>query len=183
MAKEEVFNIFPYFDLGEIEMRQIVHEDVESFYNYITHKAVTKFLAESDIPDSLDNARKELLYWGRLHSLRSSVYWAIGLKGGQIVGTGGFNYWNQSQRRTEISYDIDYNYWGRGFATAVVKAMVEFAFSKMQVKRVQATVAVHNVASIRVLEKAGFEQEGVLRNYGVLEGDSRDFYMYSQVQA
>ncbi len=182
MAKEDVFDIFPYFDLGEIEMRQIVQEDVESFYKYITHKEVTKFLAESDVPDSLNNARQELLYWGRLHSLRSSVYWAIGLKGGQIIGTGGFNYWNQIQKRTEISYDIDCDYWGRGFATVVVNAMVGFAFSKMQVKRIQATVAVHNMASIRVLEKVGFEREGFLRNYGVLEGVSRDFYMYSQTQ-
>lgn len=182
MDKNSVFDVFPYVDLGVIEMRQIVYEDVENFYKYITHKKVMKFLAQSDIPDSLDSARKELLYWGRLHSLRTSVYWAVGLKSGQIIGTGGFNYWNQGQKRTEISYDIDCNYWGKGFATAVVNAMVDFAFLKMKVKRIQATVAEHNTASIRVLEKASFEREGLLCNYGVLEGMSRDFYMYSKTQ-
>lgn len=181
MTNHGVFDRFPYIDLGEIEMRQILFDDIEPFYKYITHEKVKQFLAKADIPDSIKNAGKELMYWGRLFNLRSSVYWAIGLKSGRIIGTGGFNYWNQNQRRTEISYDIDHEYWGRGFATAIVTEMVRFAFSKMKVKRIQATVAVHNAASIRVLEKVGFTREGLLSNYGVLDGVSRDFYMYSKV--
>ena len=59
--------------------------------------------------------------------------------------------------------------------------MVDFAFEKMYVKRIQATVAVHNLASIRVLEKSGFNLEGLMVNYGVLKGESKDFYMYGKI--
>ena len=115
MDSQDIFSVFPHIDLGEIEMRKIVSQDIENFYKYITDPRVMQFLAASDIPDSLENAGKELMYWERLHSIRSSVYWAIGLKdNGQIIGTCGFNFWNRDQRRTEISYDIDANYWGRG---------------------------------------------------------------------
>jgi ribosomal-protein-alanine N-acetyltransferase len=179
---KDVFDVFPEIDLGEIEMRQIVPEDIEHFYAYITNDAVKKFLSESDIPTSIENASKELMYWGRLFNIRSSVYWAIGLKSnGRIIGTGGFNYWNKEQKRTEISYDIAHDYWGKGYATAAVKAMVDFAFSKMKINRIQATVAIHNIASIKVLEKSGFKKEGLMSNYGVLEGESKDFYMYGKV--
>jgi [ribosomal protein S5]-alanine N-acetyltransferase len=181
MSNQKVFDVFPYIDLGSIEMRQISSEDIKPFYQYITHENITRFLASADIPDSFESAGRELMYWGRLHSLRSSVYWAISLKSGQIIGTCGFNYWNQGQKRTEISYDIDHNYWGKGFATAAVRAMTDFAFLKMQVKRIQATVAVHNLASIKVLEKVGYQREGMMSNYGILEGKSKDFYMYAKI--
>lgn len=179
---KDVFEVFPHIDLGEIEMRQIVPEDVEYFYTYITNDDVKKFLSESDIPKTLEQAGKELMYWGRLFNIRSSIYWAIGLKSnGRIIGTGGFNYWNREQRRAEISYDMARDYWGKGYATAVVKSMIDFAFSNMNIKRIQATVAIHNIASIRVLEKAGFTKEGLMSNYGVLGGESKDFYMYGKV--
>lgn len=180
---KDIFETFPCIDLGNIEMREITLEDIEPFYKYINHEEVTKFLAAGDIPDSIENAGKELMYWKKLFNIRTSIYWALGLKSsGVIIGTGGFNFWNQEQRRVEISYDIDYHYWGRGYASAVVKSIVDFAFSKMAVKRIQATVAKHNIASIRVLEKAGFKQEGLMSNYGILEGESKDFYMYGMVQ-
>ncbi|KAL5195096.1 putative ribosomal-protein-alanine acetyltransferase [Glycine soja] len=65
-------------------------------------------------------------------------------------------------------------------ATHAVKQVVKAAFSEFpHLERLQALVDVENVASQRVLEKAGFQREGVLRKYVVIKGKSRDMITFS----
>ncbi|KAL2562013.1 hypothetical protein AAZV13_20G114200 [Glycine max] len=67
-----------------------------------------------------------------------------------------------------------------GIATHAVKQVVKAAFSEFpHLERLQALVDVENVASQRVLEKAGFQREGVLRKYVVIKGKSRDMITFS----
>ncbi len=166
---------------GSIKLRKIeVEQDAENFYHYMNHPKVAAYLAEDDIPNSFDAAKKDLNYWSQLFHFNHGFYWAISEKdNSKIIGTCGFNIWNKQQKRAEISYDIDFNYWNKGYATNAVSAICEFALQKMEVVRIQATVETTNKPSSRVLEKCGFTNEGVLRKYGVLNNISRDFYMYS----
>lgn len=61
-----------------------------------------------------------------------------------------------------------------------MKQVIKVAFSEFpHLERLQALVDVENVASQKVLEKAGFQREGVLRKYVVIKGKSRDMIMFS----
>lgn len=61
-----------------------------------------------------------------------------------------------------------------------MKQVIKVAFSEFpHLERLQALVDVENVASQKVLEKAGFQREGVLRKYVVIKGKSRDMVMFS----
>lgn len=180
---EDVFMIFPVIRLDEnYFLRRIsVDNDAIEFFNFIRKKEVAAYLSEDDIPSSPETARIELGYWNQLFDRKACIYWAIAtIKDNIIIGTCGFNYWNKGQRRAEISYDLNYDYWGRGIATKSVAAITNFALSSMKVQRVQATVAVDNTSSIKVLEKNGFKREGFMEKYGFLGGKARDFYMYSK---
>jgi len=65
----------------------------------------------------------------------------------------------------DVSYFIgDKNYWGKGIATEAIKLVVDFAFDKLKLHRVQAGVFEHNIGSVKALEKSGFICEGRLRN-------------------
>jgi len=82
----------------------------------------------------------------------------------------------------EIAYVLGSKYWGKGIATCAVKQMVNvtFAFSEFSyLERLEALVDVDNVGSQRVLEKVGFQKEGVLRKYVFFKGKSRDMIMFS----
>lgn len=63
----------------------------------------------------------------------------------------------------ELGYWITPAQWGRGIATAAVRELTELAFRTLDVDRIDAGVYAPNRASMRVLERAGFEREGVLR--------------------
>ncbi|MDX1924448.1 MAG: GNAT family protein, partial [Rickettsiaceae bacterium] len=81
--------------------------------------------------------------------------------------------------RGEISYDLDKNYWGKGIMINAVFKIVEFAFGKLNLVRIQATVGKHNPRSIKLLENLNFKKEGELACYEKLKGKHYDFYMYA----
>ncbi|ONM10200.1 uncharacterized N-acetyltransferase p20 [Zea mays] len=82
--------------------------------------------------------------------------------------------------RAELGYVLARAHWGRGVATAAVKRTVTAVFGEVPgLERVEALVDVANLASQRVLEKAGFTREAVLRKYGANKGVVRDKVMCS----
>lgn len=79
-------------------------------------------------------------------------------------------------RAAEIGYTLTPAHWGRGFATEAVEAMVAHLVDDLGMTRVHATLHPDNVASARVLERAGFAYEGTTRNsYWVGEENSDDW--------
>lgn len=83
--------------------------------------------------------------------------------------------------KAEIGYWLGEPYWGRGIMTAVVGAFREHLCRELQLVRITGTVFEGNVASARVLEKNGFEREGLLRNYYRKEGRFLDGWLYAWV--
>ena len=85
----------------------------------------------------------------------------------------------------EVGYLLHREYWGRGFATAACRAVVEWALSVPSIWRVWATCDAENHASARVLEKAGLTREGILRRWVVrpnISSEPRDALIFSCVR-
>ncbi|KAK1323895.1 hypothetical protein QJS10_CPA02g00372 [Acorus calamus] len=80
----------------------------------------------------------------------------------------------------ELGYVLGSAHWGRGIATRAVKMVMSVVFEEMpELERLEALVDVENPGSQRVLEKAGFVREGVLRKYSIQKGKARDLVMFS----
>ena len=67
----------------------------------------------------------------------------------------------------------------KGYATEATQLMVDYLFLSKEIARIQAIVDVRHIASQRVLEKAGFQREGTMRDESFDRGEWRDFYLYS----
>lgn len=78
-----------------------------------------------------------------------------------------------------VGYAMDEIYIGKGIVTEAVKMVVRFAFDQVGLHRVEAYVSTQNNASIRVLEKSGFQREGLLRKLLYINGQWVDHYMYA----
>ncbi len=86
---------------------------------------------------------------------------------------------NIHRQTAELEYYIAEEYWGRGVMTEAVKQICEYVFSKSDIIRIYAEPFAYNIASCQVLEKAGFQYEGTLRNNAVKNGKVIDMKMYS----
>ncbi|MBC8073724.1 MAG: GNAT family N-acetyltransferase [Deltaproteobacteria bacterium] len=82
----------------------------------------------------------------------------------------------------ELGYWLARAVWGRGLATAAVRALVRYAFEELELVRLHAGVFVWNPASARVLEKSGFERECLMRSWAFKDGELVDAWAYACVR-
>lgn len=87
------------------------------------------------------------------------------LSAGELVGTVALSNVNAQMRTAEIGYMIDSAHQGRGLATAALGLLVARVFGETDTRKLIALVHEANVASCRVLEKLGFQREGLLREH------------------
>jgi len=90
-----------------------------------------------------------------------------------------------SGHAAEFGYLVARQFWRNGYATEAACAIVEWIFSVRSVWRLSATCDVDNLASARVLEKAGLTREAILRRAIVrpnLSREPRDAFLYSKVR-
>jgi ribosomal-protein-alanine N-acetyltransferase len=85
------------------------------------------------------------------------------------------------QHSGEIGYWLGVNHWGQGIATEAVRAVSDWAFASLGLKRLFAGVFDWNPASARVLEKAGYTLEGRLRSAVVKAGHNMDQFIYGRL--
>ena len=85
-------------------------------------------------------------------------------------------------KSAEIGYWLGEAYWGRGIATAAVRALVEYGFGTFGIVRIWAEVFEWNPASIRVLEKAGFAYEARIRKSVYKDGQVIDKVIYALIR-
>jgi len=79
----------------------------------------------------------------------------------------------------EIGYSLVPNERGKGYCTEAVETMLDYLFLSRETMRVQACTDTRNLASQKVLEKAGFKKEGIMRKYLFIRGQLRDSIAYS----
>lgn len=107
---------------------------------------------------------------------------AIEVDGAAIGGIGLIFGQDIDRRSAEIGYWLGAEYWGRGIVTEAVQALTQYAFANFDLARIWACVFAWNPASMRVLEKAGFTREGVLRQAATKDGETIDVVMYAIVR-
>jgi [ribosomal protein S5]-alanine N-acetyltransferase len=82
----------------------------------------------------------------------------------------------------EIGYWLGEPFWGRGITTEAVRALTEYSFDTFPFHRIYAEIFEWNPASMRVLEKAGYQFEGRLRKSVVKDGQVLDAFIYAIVR-
>jgi len=79
----------------------------------------------------------------------------------------------------DIGYFIDHELQSKGYMTAAVGLILQFAFRVLGLHRVQAAILVHNTASRRVLEKNHFQAEGIARGFIKINGQWQDHQTFA----
>jgi RimJ/RimL family protein N-acetyltransferase len=101
----------------------------------------------------------------------------------KVIGSiGVFRKDNVHRYTAEMGYYIAEPYWGKGIMTEAVRQMCACIFENTDIVRIFAEPYAHNNASCRVLEKSGFQFEGVLRQNAVKNGQSVDMKMYAIIR-
>ncbi len=98
---------------------------------------------------------------------------SIGLLGGNFFG---------NPHRDVFGYWIGEEFRGKGLMTKVVETFADYCLNERGLVRLEASVFPHNQASMRVLEKAGFEREGYLRKMFLKKGEYLDSVLFAKIK-
>ncbi|MDJ0554147.1 MAG: GNAT family protein [Microcoleaceae cyanobacterium MO_207.B10] len=179
MDTKHLFANLPTIETDRIIIRKMCLNDADDMFEYAsdpevskytgwyTHYSIedTKLFLHHVINSYLNN---QVSSWGIVHKLDE-----------KFIGTLGFIAWNIEHARGEIGYALSRKYWGKGYMTEVVNAIIYFGFSRMMLNRIEARCAIQNIASARVMEKVGMKYEGILRQHMFMKGKYRDLKIYS----
>lgn len=92
----------------------------------------------------------------------------------QVIGTCTLFNLDVTHRRAEIGFAVARSEWGQGVATKATAGLISFAFEKLNLHRLEADADPRNGASLRVLERNGFQREGCLRQRYHQDGEVQD---------
>jgi ribosomal-protein-alanine N-acetyltransferase len=168
----------------DLELRLPEPEDVQAFLELVVRNRDHFRPYEPRRPPAyftLSGQRDQIAAAQRQARLGERFEFGIWENGsGELVGRislGGIS--RGALQNAYLGYGVDIDHGGRGIATKAVKLAVGVAFEELGLHRVQAAVVPENVASARVLEKAGFREEGLARRYLFLDGQWKDHRMFA----
>lgn len=166
-------------DCGVARLRAWRAEDLESLVAHASHAEVSRGLADR-FPYPYTGADGRA--WLARAMDESDRSWAIEIEGAAVGGVSLHPGRDVHRYSAELGYWLGRRLWGRGIMTKVVTGFSGVAMSAFHLHRLFSTVYANNPASARVLEKAGFEREGVQRSAIVKRGELLDLLIYARVR-
>ena len=173
---------FPEFTTANLHLRELISNDAEAVLRIFADKEVTRYY-DLDTFRDLSQA-SELIRRQRIRFERGEVMrWGITQKENNIViGTVGYVF-NQDNAQGGLGYDLASPYWRRGIMTEALRLVMRYGFSSLRLNRIQALVVPGNVPSIGLLQKLGFTEEGLLRQYAFFKGRYQDLICFSVLRS
>ena len=150
--------------------------DEQSLVHHANNRKIWRNLRDA-FPHAytLENAE----WWiGIAGSANPMTSFAIEVDGAAVGGVGVILKDDVFRRSAEIGYWLGEEFWGRGIVSEALRAMTDYAFDTWDLCRISAGVFEWNPASMRVLEKAGYELEARSRNAVTKDGETIDELIY-----
>ncbi len=172
---------YPTLATDRLRLRAPRMEDGDAFHAIMSVPDVSRF---SNLPDAPTRKQTDrtLKWMCEVFAKGKGCAWMIEEHAsGNLVGAVRFNRIEQEARCAQIGYELDPAFWGKGYMREAVEAVVTCGFSQFALNRIEAWTLPGNPASDRVLEKAGFQYEGTLRQKAWFKGAFHDFRMFSRL--
>jgi RimJ/RimL family protein N-acetyltransferase len=163
-----------------VHLRRATAADAEDVSRWRNQPTSLRFQASA--PRNIEQIRELLAAQEQIEigpEAEGKFYWIIEVDGEpagqvQVAVDGGF----RQQLMSTLGYTVAESMQGRGVATAAVRDAIRIAFGTLGLERIEAVAAVENVASRRVLEKTGFQFEGIRRGLLRIQGKRVDHACY-----
>ncbi|WP_019157264.1 GNAT family N-acetyltransferase [Robertmurraya massiliosenegalensis] len=179
MMIEKIYRDLPTIETERLLLRKITPADTAAMFSYASNEEVAKYVTW-DVHKSISDTEKFINFVLNQYENEKIAPWGIEDKeSGSFIGTIDFVAWNTNHRSGEIGYVIAPEHWGKGITTEAARAIIKFGFEEMELVRIQARCLVENIASQRVMEKAGMTYEGTNRKCVFIKGQHQDLKMYA----
>lgn len=168
---------FPQLETEKLILRAAVPSDAEALFRVFSDEEVTRY-HDIETVTELQQIDRLISRWAERFRTQSGIRWGIAQKqDNTLIGSCGYRYVNPFT--AEIGYELAKTHWRQGIMTDALEAVIRFGFEQQNLNRIEATVLPDNIASIKLLRKLSFIEEGTLREYGYWKNQFHDLKMFS----
>jgi len=163
-------------------LREYINTDWEAVHEYARQEDI--LIYEAWGPNHVDDtlAFIELVIDDQMRQPRTRFDLAIILKNeNKLIGGCRFAFTDSSQTRGTVGYIINPNYWQKGYASEATNALIDHFSALYNLKLIEATCDVLNIASQKVLEACGFKLKATIEKDLEMKGRYRDTYVYEKL--
>lgn len=163
-------------------LRRFRIEDAEDmYYKWAGDPEVCRYLSWGPHRD-VETSRRRIMNWVGNYAYNNTYVWAIELKSIRMaIGSISVELSSDKTMSCEVGYCIGKAYWGRGIMTEALRAVMHYLFYDVSYQRIQAKHDVLNVASGKVMQKAGMQFMKMEYHVGVRrDGTYYDCAVYSK---
>lgn len=171
---------YPRLEGERVALRALGPGDVDFLFREWSDPDVTRFMRDEPPLKSREEAEAWVRPLATPEKMPTFKWWGIELKSTlELVGTCGYFRWDKQHRRAETGYDLWKAHWGKGLMPEAIAVLIRYGFTGMNLHRIEATTHTGNARSQRVLEKLGFQREGILRDFYQQDGIYNDQVLFS----
>ena len=171
--------VFPVLETDRFLLRESTVMDARDVFAIFSDDAVTRYYNIATFTD-MDQARQVVASRRLRFASGQGIRWAIARKeDNRVIGSCGYSNWVGDWRKAELGYELGSAWWGQGIMTECLAEVLRYGFHRMDLNRVEAMVMPGNDASVRVLQKLGFTEEGLLREFGIWKDQVQDLRLFS----
>ena len=168
----------PTLHAKRVTLRWLKESDVRDLYAIFSDPEVARYWSEAAYTE--EGQAKELLDRIRTSfASRSLFQWGVVRPDeNRVIGTVTLASLDTQNRRAELGFALNRDEWGSGLMSEAVAELVRFAFENLELHRLEADIDPRNDASIRLVERLGFQREGLLRERWIVAGEINDTVLY-----
>jgi len=168
----------PRLNANRVCLRPLVESDVDALFDIFSDAQVMRYWSTAPL-ENKEAARSLYEEIALANSRGSMKKWGVATLADDIViGTATLFNLEISNGRAELGYAQNRARWGQGFMHEALQALLDYSFNQLNLRRLEADVDPRNAASIRTLERLGFQREGLLRERWHVNGEIQDAYFY-----
>jgi ribosomal-protein-alanine N-acetyltransferase len=168
-----------YIDCGSFVIRSWKPGDEQELPRYANNKEIWLNLRDRfPHPYTPADAQQWIEF---VVAAKPETNFAIVVDGEAVGGIGLVLHGDIERYSAEIGYWLGQQYWGQGIITKALQVFTQYAITEFELIRVYAVPFLHNSASIKVLEKAGYQREGIMRRSAIKDGQIIDQALYAYI--
>ena len=144
-------------------LRDFQRADLQAYGELRARLHFQRFSPEEDAsPEKAEQLLDMFITWAN-EQPRQHFQLAVTLPSGEIIGSCGVRVASESERQGSFGCELGQAYWGSGYAYEAGRAMIEYGFRKLGLHRIYAETIAENERAVRLAQKLGMREEGVLR--------------------
>ena len=180
MSKPTALTV-PTLETSRLRIRRICMADAPAMLDILSDEETVRYWGRpmmTELAQAESYTRENLRWMEDGHCL----YWSLEEKASKrMIGTCTLFRLDIDNRRGEIGYLLNREYWQQGLMSEALECVIAYAFGELKLHRLEADTDPDNIASIRILERFGFQREGLFRDRWLINGRWCDSLMLGLV--